>query len=224
MSSAELIGSRERERPRRDLFYPVMKRSTDVAIASVMLLLAGPIILAAAALIRLVSPGSPFIQVPRIGYEGQPILIYKLRTMHLDAQRLLEEYLKSDPVAAEEWSSQYKLKNDPRVIPYIGGFLRKASIDELPQLVDVLAGRMSLVGPRPFPDYHLQAFDASFCELRSSVLPGLTGLWQVECRNAGGLNDQIHLDRKYVEQRSYLFDLVILLRTPFAVISGRSAY
>jgi lipopolysaccharide/colanic/teichoic acid biosynthesis glycosyltransferase len=224
MSSAELLGSRERGRPRRAVLYPVLKRTTDIAIASLMLVLAGPLILGAAALIRLISPGSPFIQVPRIGFEGQPILIHKLRTMHLDAERLLDEYLKSDPAAAEEWSSQYKLKSDPRVIPYVGAFLRKASIDELPQLVDVLAGRMSLVGPRPFPDYHLRAFDASFCELRSSVLPGLTGLWQVECRNAGGLNDQIHLDRKYVEQRSYLFDLVILLRTPFAVLSGRSAY
>ena len=145
--------------------------------------------------------------------------------MHQDADRLLDDHLKAGcPVAAKQWSTRYKLKDDPRVIPYIGNFLRKSSIDELPQLIDVLAGDRSLVGPRPFPAYHLSAFDPLFCETRSSVIPGLTGLWQIECRNAGDLRDQVYWDSKYVEKKSYLLDLLIIVKTPLVVLSGRSAY
>jgi len=177
-----------------------------------------------AAVVAVVTRSVPFIRVQRVGLGGQPIQIYKLRTMHKDAEQMLQRHLAANPGLADQWSSQYKLKNDPRIIPYVGTFLRKSSIDELPQLIDVLAGRMSMVGPRPFPEYHLQAFDASFREVRASVIPGLTGLWQIECRNSGGLRDQIYWDTRYVEERSYVLDLAIIVRTPIAVVTGRSAY
>ena len=209
---------------RRSRLYGVLKRATDILLGLLILIFTGPLLLIAAGLVTLVTSGSPFIRVPRIGLGGRTILIYKIRTMREGADRLLDEYLKTNSAAAKEWLTRYKLKNDPRIIPYIGNFLRKSSIDELPQLIDVLAGRMSLVGPRPFPSYHLNAFDPSFCEARSSVMPGLTGLWQIECRNEGDLHDQIYWDSKYIEQRSYLLDLSIIIKTPVRVLSGRSAH
>jgi lipopolysaccharide/colanic/teichoic acid biosynthesis glycosyltransferase len=204
--------------------YPVAKRLLDIVLASLILVLTGPLILVAAACISCVSPGSPFVRVPRVGLHGRPIMIWKLRTMHVEADRLLAEFLKKDREAEAEWNRSYKLRNDPRIIPWLGKFLRKSSIDELPQFWDVIAGRMSLVGPRPFPDYHLNAFDPEFKAARCSVPPGLTGLWQVECRNEGGLEEQVYWDMEYLARRSFLFDLLIIIRTPMAVLAGKSAY
>lgn len=209
---------------RRAWAYPILKRATDLFLASLILLLTGPLMLLAATVVAVVSRGTPLIKVERVGLGGRPIHIHKLRTMQKDGERLLQKYLDANPGLADEWFGKFKLKNDPRVIPYVGTFLRKSSIDELPQLLDVLVGRISLVGPRPFPEYHMRAFDASFRELRVSVPPGLTGLWQIECRNSGDLQDQVYWDTRYVERRSYMLDLAIIARTPIAVLVGRSAY
>lgn len=204
--------------------YRYTKRLLDLAVSIAVLFITGPLILLAAAAVKFFSPGPAFIRVPRIGLGGRPISILKIRTMHVDAERLLERHLAEDPEAAREWRRTFKLRADPRVVPYVGTFLRKSSIDELPQFVDVIRGAMSVVGPRPFPEYHLAAFDPAFRAFRLSVPPGLTGLWQIECRNNGNVTDQIYWDTRYIRSRSLWLDLSIILRTPVRVVAGPSAF
>src|SRR6185436_3966937 len=128
--------------------------------------------------IRLASPGSSIFMQVREGKGRRPIGVYKLRTMHPDADVLLLRHLGESTDAQQEWDRYCKLKRDPRILSGIGHFLRRTSLDELPQLWNVLKGDMSLVGPRPFPAYHNEKFGPQFRDLRCKVRPGLTGLWQ----------------------------------------------
>jgi Undecaprenyl-phosphate galactose phosphotransferase WbaP len=136
-----------------------LKRSLDLTVAVPVLALTAPLVLVMACWIRLVNPGSPFYGQQREGLHGKPICMWKLRTMYVDAEARLQKLLEQDPEARAEWQRHFKLKSDPRILPGVGWFLRKFSLDELPQLWNVIIGAMSLVGPRPFPSYHLQAFD-----------------------------------------------------------------
>jgi lipopolysaccharide/colanic/teichoic acid biosynthesis glycosyltransferase len=140
--------------------------------------------------------------------------------MHVDAEKRLAECLEQNPTARAEWERSVKLRNDPRIIPIVGHLLRRFSIDELPQLLAVIRGTMSLVGPRPFPPYHMEVFPAEFATLRCSVRPGLTGMWQVMTRSDGNLQDQMRYDSYYIRNWSLWFDGYLLARTVFAVISG----
>jgi lipopolysaccharide/colanic/teichoic acid biosynthesis glycosyltransferase len=144
--------------------------------------------------------------------------------MYPDAEIILQNYLKRNPDAKHEWQQFFKLKNDPRILPGIGLFLRKASLDELPQFWNVLRGEMSLVGPRPFPHYHLECFSSDFRKMRRSVLPGITGLWQVSGRSDGDLTIQENLDSYYIRNWSIWMDLYLLARTVLVVFSGKGAY
>ena len=132
--------------------------------------------------------------------------------------------LLADPQAHKEWSTHFKLRNDPRILPWIGSILRKTSVDELPQLFNVLAGDMRLVGPRPLPDYHLAAMEEPFRIRRRSVKPGLTGLWQISERSTADLSRLQQLDEFYLENQSFWFDVHILLKTVPAVFRGDGAY
>ncbi|MCH8181931.1 MAG: sugar transferase [Proteobacteria bacterium] len=173
--------------------------------------------------IKLIDRGPAFYLQERVGLNGKPFKIIKLRTMRTNAVELLDDYLESNPEEREEWLRHFKLRSDPRIIPRIGLFLRKYSLDEMPQLWNVLRGDMGLVGPRPFPAYHLAGFDADFRALRESVRPGITGLWQVEVRSDGDLLLQKELDSRYILTQSLWTDLDLLFRTVWVVFSARGA-
>jgi lipopolysaccharide/colanic/teichoic acid biosynthesis glycosyltransferase len=160
----------------------------------------------------------------REGFDGKPIAVWKLRTMYADGDRILESWFETHPEDRAHWLRHFKLRHDPRVLPVIGTLLRRTSLDELPQLWSVLRGEMSLVGPRPLPDYHLRQFTSEFRVLRTRVLPGLTGLWQVSARGDADLALHQELDTFYIRNWSPWLDLYILARTFSAVILARGAY
>jgi Undecaprenyl-phosphate galactose phosphotransferase WbaP len=199
------------------------KRALDLGLAVVVGLLLSPLLVLIALLIKLDSPGPVFYGQVRIGQGGRRFKVWKFRSMVQDADRVLREYLERHPELREEWERYQKLRNDPRVTR-VGRFLRKTSLDELPQLWNVLRGEMSLVGPRPFPHYHLEKFSPAFRRLRQSVLPGLTGLWQVSARSEGDLEVQEALDTYYIRNWSLWLDLYILARTAWVVLTRKGAY
>jgi lipopolysaccharide/colanic/teichoic acid biosynthesis glycosyltransferase len=200
------------------------KRSMDVMGAVVLLVLAAPLVIMAAISIRMLSPGPAFFRQPRVGRGGRQFIMLKLRSMHVNADDLLQLHLARLPQATEEWQRYGRLSHDPRVLPFVGRFLRTWSIDELPQLWNVLAGDMSLVGPRPLEITIAQQFRGPLMERRELVRPGMTGLWQVSGRSNLDLDVMVALDDRYVEQWSLWSDVVILGRTPAAIRSRRGAY
>ena len=201
-----------------------LKLVIDQAIAAPLFLVSLPVMALAALWIKLTSPGPAFYRQMREGANGRRIAVWKLRTMHCDGDRILEEWLGAHPQDREHWRRHFKLRHDPRVLPVIGTLLRRTSLDELPQLWSVLRGEMSLVGPRPLPDYHLEQFAPEFRQLRTRVLPGLTGLWQVSARSNGDVEVQEALDTFYIRNWSPWLDLYILARTVTAVLLARGAY
>jgi Undecaprenyl-phosphate galactose phosphotransferase WbaP len=212
---------------KKNLLVPsnrVLKRLLDYALALPFFVLSAPFIAICALWIRITSPGSAFFRQEREGQQGKRIVVLKLRTMYPDSEKLLQEYLDSHPEEKINWARFYKLKKDPRILPGIGWFLRRYSLDELPQLWNVLRGDMSLVGPRPFPYYHLDSFSDSFRSLRASVAPGVTGLWQVSERSDGDLKVQEVEDTYYIRNWSLWLDVYILLRTVHTVLMPKGAY
>ena len=200
------------------------KRLLDLVASSLGLILAAPVVLLAAVLVRLVSRGWPLFSQERSGRGGRTFGVLKIRTMQVDAERLLEEHLAGHPDQQQEWNRSFKLRDDPRLVPLVGRLLRRFSLDELPQLFNVWKGDMSLVGPRPFPGYHLSSFAPDFLELRQRMRPGITGLWQVMVRSDGSVEEQQSFDTYYLRNWSVWLDLYILGRTLGAVLRGKGAY
>jgi lipopolysaccharide/colanic/teichoic acid biosynthesis glycosyltransferase len=203
--------------------YFWLKRSVDLVVAVTGAAFYLPIIVAAVLAVQLVDRGPIFYAQVRRGYSGRPIRVWKLRTMYRDSADRLERHLVADPRAQREWCRYFKLRRDPRVLPWVGDFLRRSSIDELPQIWNLIRGEMTLVGPRPLPDCHLDAFDREFRRLRQSVVPGLTGLWQVAARSDGDCAALRRLDSYYIKNWSLQLELSILLRTVTVVLTGRGA-
>ncbi|WP_205028256.1 sugar transferase [Oleisolibacter albus] len=201
-----------------------VKIALDKLVAGTALLAFLPALLAIMAALKLTSPGPVFYSQTRIGQHGRPFRMWKFRTMRVDAEQHLQAYLDTNPDALQEWKTYFKLKKDPRIIPGVGSFLRRSSLDELPQLFNVLNGSMSLVGPRPFPTYHLDQFPQDFQRLRATVRPGMTGFWQISARSDGDLRVQEALDSYYIRNWSIWLDLHIIATTPYAMLASKGAY
>jgi len=201
-----------------------LKRTLDCAIAVPGFLISAPLIAVCALSIKLRSPGPALFRQEREGEDGKPIMVWKLRTMYPDSEHVLANYLHANPDEKLNWLRHYKLKQDPRIVSGVGWFLRHLSLDELPQLWNVIRGDMSLVGPRPFPYYHVESFSRTFRALRTSVTPGLTGLWQVSERSDGDLAVQEAEDTYYIRNWSLWLDIYILLCTVRTVLFPKGAY
>lgn len=192
------------------------KRTLDLMIAATALVLALPAMIVIATMIGLTSGDSPVFSHERVGHRGRLFPCYKFRTMVRDADVALASHLARDPVAAGEWAKRRKLRNDPRVTS-LGWFLRKCSLDELPQLFNVLRGDMSCVGPRPVTLEELERYGA-MADDYLSARPGITGLWQVAGRSSTDFATRVAIDKRYVRGWSLLGDVAILARTPAAVL------
>ncbi|QDU75740.1 putative sugar transferase EpsL [Bremerella volcania] len=199
------------------------KRLLDIGLIILFAPLLFPICLLIAALVRLNSRGPVFFGHKRIGRLGRTFMAWKFRSMIPNANEVLENYLKEHPELRAEWERDHKLKDDPRIIPGVGHIIRKFSLDELPQIWNVLRGDMSLVGPRPIVDSEIEKYCDVF-PLYLKVTPGITGLWQVSGRNNTTYQERITLDAFYVRNWSPWLDLYILARTIKTVVLREGAY
>lgn len=205
----------------RGASYTRLKRVFDIAACLCLLPFAG-VLLLLLTLVVFMSAGFPVIyRQERVGQNGKRFTLYKFRTMRTDGVEHLSEWFTRHPEALKEWKAAHKLRNDPRIIRG-GRFLRKTSLDELPQLFNVLRGEMTLVGPRPIVPAELVKY-GSRVNFYLAALPGLTGLWQTSGRNNVSYNQRVDLDEEYVRQWSFRRDLQILLRTPMSVLRGDGA-
>lgn len=196
------------------------KRPLDIGIAALLIFLTFPLLLSIAVLVAL-DGGPVLFRHRRVGLHGAKFGCLKFRTMILDAEQCLDEYLSYHPEAQAEWSRERKLAFDPRVTR-IGHFLRLSSLDELPQLLNVLKGEMSIVGPRPITQDELDHY-GPIANAYKSVRPGITGLWQISGRSDVSYATRVILDERYVRNWSLALDLRILLCTPAVVLSRRGA-
>ncbi len=197
----------------------VLKRSGDIVFSLAVLALGSPLLLLLAVLVKLSSPGPVFYVQRRIGRGYKGFGCIKFRTMRKDADRILKTLLEQSPELKEEFKKDFKLKADPRITP-IGGFLRRSSLDELPQFINVLKGQMSVVGPRPIVWDELERYGRQMDEVLA-VRPGLTGLWQVSGRNNLSYNARVQLDVSYARRRTVQLDLAIILRTVGVILYPR---
>lgn len=196
----------------------MIKRVTDAVVSAVLLLALAPVFFIVALLIRLTSKGPVFFRQTRIGYGKRPFEILKFRTMVSDAEKLMAQVEHLN----ETKGPTFKLKNDPRITP-LGRFLRKSSLDEIPQLINVFRGDMSLVGPRPLPVRDYEGFTKDWHRRRFSVKPGITCLWQVMGRSSISFDEWMALDMRYIDQWSVWLDIKILFQTIPAVFRGSGA-
>jgi len=196
------------------------KRALDITLAVLALVSLLPLLIIVFAIARLDGGSGLFVQ-DRIGRAGRTFRMYKFRTMHPDAAALLANLLETNAASRDEWNQFQKLRRDPRITPF-GQFLRASSIDELPQLINILKGDMSLVGPRPIVQSEVERYGRAY-PAYCSVAPGLTGVWQVEGRSDTTYAQRVALDVNYAETWSVRGDLAILLKTIPAVLRGRGA-
>jgi exopolysaccharide production protein ExoY len=208
----------ERGRPSR--FDPT--RAIDIVVALAALLFTLPLFLVIAAAVWLVDGGPVIFSHRRMGKGGNPFFCFKFRSMVVDSNARLQALLDVDPETRREWAANQKLRRDPRITP-IGSFLRKSSLDELPQLINVLRGEMSIVGPRPIVENEIVRYGRAYrnyCQVR----PGITGLWQVSGRNNTSYRRRVALDRLYARSKCIAVDASIIVRTIPAVVFGAGSF
>ena len=211
--------------PRSGLLNPraqMVKRVFDVLFACGLLILALPFALVIALAIATETPGPVFFGHTRIGKGNRSFRLWKFRSMVRDADAVLSRHLDRNPELRAEWLATHKLKSDPRVTG-VGRWLRRSSLDELPQLWNVLKGDMSMVGPRPIVAEEVAKYGPAF-SLYSQVPPGLTGLWQVSGRNDTSYRERTELDWRYIREWSMATDLLVLWKTVRVVLCGHGAY
>ncbi len=209
--------------------YSSIKRILDISFSVIFLILFSPVILIAIFAIKLDSRGPIFADTPmRVGENGRLFRMYKFRSMVKNAHDILLSDPKYKKFYDEYKKSGYKLKNDPR-ITRIGKFLRKYSIDEIPQFLNVLRGEMSIVGPRAYYPDELESQQKNFPNTKEavkivlSVKPGITGVWQVSARGDINFDKRIQMDASYAKRQSIMYDVYLMLKTPFAMLSGKGA-
>lgn len=205
-----------------DGFNVFLKRFFDLTLSLFLLPFLLPVMAVIAVAIKLDSPGPIFYSHRRIGRGGKEFRLHKFRSMVQDADKVLDAYLRNSPSLRQEWERDFKLKHDPR-ITRVGRIIRKLSLDELPQLFNVIKGEMSLVGPRPIVSKEVEKY-GNFIEYYFAVRPGVTGLWQVSGRNDTDYATRVQLDAWYVRNWSFLLDLILLVRTIRAVLKKDGAY
>lgn len=197
-------------------------RSFDVVVATAILILVLPFLVVLAAVLYASDPGPIFYAHRRIGHRGRHFDCLKFRSMKLNGDAILQEHLATCKEAREEWEETHKLRNDPRVTP-IGAIVRKLSLDEFPQLINVLLGDMSIVGPRPIVDAEVRRYGAQF-EHYCLVRPGLTGVWQTSGRSDTSYQQRVAMDVSYVARKSVALDAWLLCKTVPAVLFARGSY
>ena len=195
----------------------------DFTLTAIGTICVSPLLIYIAYRIKKEDPGPVFFAHMRVGKDGKDFPCYKFRSMVTNSQEMLQQYLNDNPAAREEWELEFKLKNDPRVTP-IGKVLRRTSLDELPQIFNVLRGEMSLVGPRPVIQEELDKYYGETAKLYCSVKPGITGLWQVSGRSDTTYDERVALDATYIKYRSLWGDIVILWKTVGVVLMRKGAY
>lgn len=198
--------------------YSLLKRIFDVVSSTLLLIILSPVFLLLIILVKLDSKGPVFFGHKRIGYKGEPISVYKFRSMVQNAEEVLRNFT---PEQKAEFEKNFKLDDDPRVTK-IGAFLRKTSLDELPQLINIIKGDMSVVGPRPIVQKEVVKY-GKYADKLFSVKPGLTGFWQANGRSDTTYDERVQMDMYYIDNRSTLLDIKILFKTVIAVIRKEGA-
>lgn len=217
LNSATYSTSWSSPKTNRGYYKTVFKRAIDLFGAAILLLMLAPVLGVVWLLIR--RDGGPgFYGQPRVGREGRIFTCWKLRSMCVNAEARLAEHIAADPVAAAEWQMSQKLRNDPRITS-VGKFIRKYSLDELPQIWNVLCGEMSFIGPRPFMPCQEELYQGDTKDYYA-LRPGITGLWQVSSRNESSFADRVDYDAAYARDISFMTDLRIARDTVRVVLGG----
>lgn len=198
--------------------YGFFKRGFDIVGALIALIVLSPVILIVAILVRVDSPGSVVFGHERVGKNNKRIKVYKFRSMYKNSQEIFENFTEEQK---KEYYINFKLDNDPR-ITRVGSFLRKTSLDELPQLINIIKGDMSIVGPRPIVEKEIKKYGVYFDKF-ASVTPGLTGYWQANGRSDTTYDERVQMDMYYIDNRSFIMDMKIIFKTVFAVIKKDGA-
>ena len=205
------------ENERSNILYEVIKRIIDIVASFTGLILLSPLILIVSMLIKLESKGEVIFKQKRVGLNGKEFYMYKFRSMVINAEELKEQLESQNEMSGP----MFKIKDDPRITK-VGKFIRKTSIDELPQLINVIKGDMSLVGPRPSLPKEVEKFEQWMME-RLEVKPGLTCIWQISGRNSIDFEDWMKLDIKYVRERSFKLDIKLILKTVLVLFGDKNA-